>query len=123
MDVIWWSILLIWSCMAAAVYAQQQYVSKARPDWHNDRALAFFLIVSASVIVAGLDSLVLAYFLYSAYGLVWTLVLCVAGSLLAGILLGVASVLIDEILLTLASFAVWPASAGGIYVLRGWAAE
>jgi hypothetical protein len=123
LDLVWWSILLIWSCMAAAIYGQQRYVSNFQADRHNERAYLFFLATPGSAILAGLDGLVLAYVVYSAYGLLWTLVLCVTGSLLAGILLGVAYALVDEILLTLAAFAVWPASAGCIYLLLGWANE
>ena len=121
MDVVWWSILLTWSCMAAAIYSQQQFVSKFELGHRNERAYAYFLLMSGSVILAGLDGIVLAYFIYSAYGIVWTLALCVVGSLLAGVVLGVLYALVDERLLTLAACAIWPASAGCIYLLLGWA--
>ena len=120
MDVVWWSILLFWSPMAAAIYAQQQFVSKFEADHRNERAYRYLLLMAGSVILAGLDDLVLAYYIYSAYGLFWTLVLCFAGSLLAGVVLGMLYAFVDELLLTLAACTIWPTSAGCIYPRLGW---
>ena len=48
--------------------------------------------------------------------------LCIGGSILAAALWGVLSALVDDLLLALVSFGVWPISALGIYLLLAVAA-
>ncbi|MFN8635021.1 MAG: hypothetical protein U0893_14285 [Chloroflexota bacterium] len=119
MDVAWWSMFVIWMLYACAIRSQQEFAAQFSPNHHDDRGKMLKLAVIGSVLVAALVSIGLVYLHYSAFGLLWTLVLSVGGSILAAALWGVLSSFIDDLLLALAGFGVWPLSAVGMYVLIG----
>lgn len=122
MDFAWWSIFVCWILHASAIKSQQEFASQFWPSHHDDRGKLLKLAVIGSAILASVVSLGLIYLHYSAFGLLWTLGLAIGGGIIAAALWGVLSALLDDLLLALAGFVVWPLAALGIYLLLGVAA-
>ena len=122
MDIAWWSIFACWMLYVCAIRSQQEFATQFSPSHHDDRGKLLKLAVIGSVPVASAVSLWLVYLHCATFGLLWTLVLSIGGSILAAALWGALSALLDDLLLALAGFGVWPISALGIYLLLGVAA-